>query len=441
MNVSPQTIDELAIFTGTPAFAERLHVGRPNVGDRDRLLARINDILDSRRLTNGGAYVREFERRLAELAGVRHCIALCNGTVALEVAVRALGLTGEVIVPSFTFIATAHALQWQGLTPVFCDIDPRTHNLDPACVEPLITARTSAIVGVHVWGRPCDIEALERIARRHRLRLLFDAAHALACSHRGRMIGSFGDAEIFSFHATKFVNSAEGGAVATNDSELAAKVRLMSNFGFSGYDNVVSLGTNGKMSELCAALGLTALESLEEFIAVDRRNYELYRRELAGLPGLDFVTYDAAQRHNYQYVVVTVDRDRAGLSRDDLVRVLHAENVMARRYFYPGCHRMEPYRSRTLSTNGHSGTPNAELCVRDPEPSPLRHTEALAQRVLSLPTGTSVDAHAITTIGRILRLVLNGHGEVRRRLDGRDRNAAAPRKNGDRATGICENRP
>jgi dTDP-4-amino-4,6-dideoxygalactose transaminase len=414
MRLSHKNIDDLALFGGTPAFAEKLHVGRPNIGERDRLFERINDILDSRRFTNGGTYVREFECRLADLVGVRHCVALCNGTVALEVAVRALGLTGEVIVPSFTFIATTHALQWQGLTPVFCDIDPRTHNLDPACVEPLITPRTTAIIGVHVWGRPCDVDALERIARRHRLRLLFDAAHALACSHRGKMIGSFGDAEIFSFHATKFVNTAEGGAVATNDSELAARVRLMSNFGFSGYDNVVSLGTNGKMNELCAALGLTTLESVEEFIAVNRRNYELYRRELTGLPGLELVTYESLERQNYQYVVVTVDEGRAGLSRDDLVRVLQAENVLARRYFHPGCHRLEPYRSRS-----------------EPATLSLPYTEALSQRVMSLPTGTGVKPEAIVSICRILRLVVNEHDEVRRRLDSADRRVGPVRQDGD----------
>jgi len=154
---------------------------------------------------------------------VRHCIGMCNGTAAIEIAVRAMGWSGEVIVPSFTFVATVHALRWLGITPVFCDIDPRTHNIDPAKVEALITSRTTGILGVHVWGRPCDVESLEMIARRRRIVLLFDAAHAFACSRRGRMVGSFGDAEVFSFHATKFVNAFEGGAVVTNESDLAVR--------------------------------------------------------------------------------------------------------------------------------------------------------------------------------------------------------------------------
>jgi dTDP-4-amino-4,6-dideoxygalactose transaminase len=186
----------------------------------------------------------------------------------------------------------------------------------------------------------------------------------------------------------------------TNNSELAARIRLMKNFGFSGYDNVVSIGTNGKMSEISAAMGLTAVESLDEIIAVNRRNYELYRDGLAGLSGLKLVAYDPAQKNNYQYVVLVVDSAELGFSRDDLVRILHAENVMARRYFYPGCHRMEPYRS---------------LCPQDG--ALLARTEALSQSVLSLPTGTAVDPEAIETICQILRLAVTHRGEIGRRLE------------------------
>jgi dTDP-4-amino-4,6-dideoxygalactose transaminase len=185
--------------------------------------------------------------------------------LALEIAVRAAGLSGEVIVPSFTFIATAHALQWQHITPVFCDIDPRTHNIDPVAVEALITPRTTGIVGVHIWGRGCDVTKLTDVARRHKLRLLFDAAHAFGCSYEGTAIGNFGDAEVFSFHSTKWLNSFEGGAVVTNDDDLAGKVRLMGQFGFADYDRVDSIGTNAKMSEVAAAMALTSIESADVF--------------------------------------------------------------------------------------------------------------------------------------------------------------------------------
>jgi dTDP-4-amino-4,6-dideoxygalactose transaminase len=387
-------VKDLAIFGGPPAFREKLHVGRPNIGDRGRLLSRINDLLDRKWLTNNGPYVQEFERRIADSLGVKHCISMCNGTVALEIATRALGLTGEVIVPSFTFVATAHALQWQEITPVFCDIHPDTFTLDPARVEAMITPRTTGIIGVHLWGRPCDVEALAGIARRRRLRLLFDAAHAFGCSHQGRMIGGFGDAEILSFHATKFLNTFEGGAVLTGDDALAQKIRLMKNFGFSGYDDVIYIGINGKMSEIAAAMGLTGLESLDDFIGANRRNYALYRDGLSGIPGIRLVPYDERERCNYQYVVLEVDEAASGVGRDTLMDVLHAENVIARRYFHPGAHRMEPYRSCF---------PHAGLV--------LPVTERLTQRVLSLPTGTAIGAEEIRGICAILRVAAeNGPG-------------------------------
>jgi dTDP-4-amino-4,6-dideoxygalactose transaminase len=396
------SLEELAIFGGVPAFQEKLHVGRPNIGNRERLLKRINQLLDSKWLTNMGPFERDFEERVAKLVGVRHCIPICNGTVALEIAIRAAGLSGEVIVPSFTFIATAHALQWQEITPVFCDIEPHTHTLNPAKVERMISPRTSGIIGVHMWGHSCDVKALTDIARRHRLKLLFDAAHAFGCSYEGRMIGNFGDAEVFSFHATKFFNAFEGGAIVTNDDELAASVRLMRNFGFAGYDQVTSVGTNGKMSEISAAMGLTGLESLEEFIAVNYRNYKCYQRELADQPGIRLFPHNEVERGNYQYITVEIDESVTRLSRDRLMQVLWAENILARRYFYPGCHRMEPYRSYY----SHAA-------------QSLSETEKVTERVFCLPTGMSVTSTDIAVICRIIRTALQGAEVVNRRLENR----------------------
>jgi len=384
-----ERLEDLAVMGGPQAFDEPLHVGRPNIGDRRRLLDRVNDILDRKWLTNQGYYVQQFEQRVADLVGAKHCIAMCNGTVALEIATRALGLTGEVIVPSFTFVATAHALQWQEITPVFCDIEPDKHCIDPLRVEELITPRTTGIIGVHLWGRTCDVEALEEIASRRNLRLLFDASHSFSCTHRGRMVGSLGNCEIFSFHATKFVNTFEGGAVVTNDDELAAKMRLMKNFGFSGYDNVIYIGTNGKMSEVSAAMGLTSLDSIEEFIAINRRNYENYRRGLESLPGIRLLLYDELEKYNYQYIVLEIDQSAAGLGRDALQSILHAERVLARRYFFPGCHRMEPYRSFF---------PHSRLL--------LPETEKLVNEVLVLPTGQAIGPDDISVVCSIIRVAL-----------------------------------
>lgn len=392
-------LQDLALFGGEPAFPQPLHVGRPNLGDREALLQRINDILDRRWLTNNGTYVRDFERRVCELVGTKHCIACCNGAVALEITIRALELKGEVIVPGFTFIATAHALQWQEITPVLADIDPATHLLAPSAVERMITPRTTGILGVHLWGQACHVEALEEIAKRHKLRLLFDAAHAFGCGHKGRMIGNFGEAEVFSFHATKFVNCLEGGAVVTNNDELARKIRLMKNFGFLGYDHVGYIGTNGKMNEFCAAMGLTSLDSMESFIQINRRNYQQYCQELDSLPGIRVLKYNEEEHLNYQYVVAEINPATCPLSRDQVLDLLWSENVQARRYFYPGCHRMEPYQSYF---------PNAGLL--------LPHTENVSKRILILPTGQAVEAAAIGLICQIIRLGLSNTDVVAERL-------------------------
>jgi len=389
-------ISDLAIFGKPPAFNEKLHVGRPYIGNRERLMERMNAMLDARWLTNRGPFVTEFERKICEITGAKHSVAVCNATIGLEIAIRAANLQGEVIIPSFTFIATAHALQWQGITPVFCDIDPKTHNIDPNKVEALITPKTSGIIGVHVWGRPCDIKALTEICERYNLKLLFDAAHAFGCSYEGTMIGNFGSAEVFSFHGTKFINTFEGGAIVTNEDTLAIKARLMKNFGFVDYDQVVYLGTNGKMDEASAIMGLTSLESMDEFVAINCRNYYHYRQALAHIPGIELISYNEAEHNNYQYIIVEVDEKVTGVTRDQLVEILHAESILARRYFYPGCHQMEPYRSYF---------PHAGLL--------LQETEKLASRVMSLPTGPVISTEDIDTICQIISLVVSWGRENR----------------------------
>ncbi len=392
--------NELAFFGGPPAFSEFLHVGRPNIGDRERFLTRVNDMFNRRWLSNDGPFAQELERKIAVLLGVKHCLVMCNATVALEITARALKLKGEVILPSFTFIATAHSLQWQEITPVFCDIDPLTHNIDPKKIENLITPRTTGILGVHVWGRACEIEKLSVLAHKHDLRLMFDAAHAFGCTHQGRMIGGFGDAEVFSFHATKFFNTFEGGAVTTNDDALAEQIRGMRNFGFAGLDNVISIGTNGKMSEVSAAMGLSSLESMGEFIETNHNNYLAYSRGLGGLPGIRLINYDDKEKNNYQYVVMEIEEKDAGLNRDLLVKILTAENILVRRYFYPGCHQMEPYRSYY---------PNAGLV--------LPNTEELTLKTMQLPTGTAVGEKEIIHICELIRFIFANAAEIRDRLE------------------------
>lgn len=376
---------DLAINGAPPAFSDPLHVGRPNIGDRAAFLRRIEEMLDRRWLTNNGPFVEELESEIASRLGVSHCVAMCNGTVALEIAIRALGLKGEVIVPSYTFIATAHALHWQEITPVFADIDPKTHNLDPDAVRRMITPRTSGIIGVHLWGRPAPHEALSQIAEEHGLQLMYDCAHGFGCSSRGQMLGNLGSCEVLSFHATKFFNTLEGGAIVTNSDELAQKLRLMRNFGFAGFDNVIYPGTNGKMSEASAAMGLANLGNLERVIDVNRKNYEAYQSALEGIRGVSLIRYDYREQNNFQYVVAEVSLE-CGTSRDEIVAALHAENILARKYFWPGCHRMKPYRDLF---------PHAGLM--------LPNTERVADRVIVLPTGSTLPTDAVPIIADVIR--------------------------------------
>jgi len=382
------TQHDLAINGAAPAYSEPLHVGRPNIGDRDRFFELTGQMLDRRMLTNNGPLLQELERRLAEFLGVRQVVAMCNGTIALEIAIRALGLTGEVILPSYTFVATAQALHWQAITPVFADIDPETHNLDPAAVERMITPRTTGIIGVHVWGRPAPIEALQEIADRRGLHLMFDAAHAFACSHKGRMIGGFGRAEVFSFHATKFFNTFEGGAIATNDEELATSMRYMRNFGFETFDKAVFPGTNGKMPEVCAAMGLTNLDYLPTVVDTNRRHHEAYTAAFAAIDGVSLLQYDTAEANNFQYVIVEID-EHCPVSRDEFVAAMHAEGILARKYFWPGCHNMKPFRDLF---------PHAGLM--------LPNTPKVSERVIVLPTGTALPEDAVETIASIFKAMI-----------------------------------
>lgn len=365
-------------------FPEPLHVGRPNLGSRREFDRLVDGIFERNWLTNAGPLVVELERRIAEFLDVGHCITMANGTVALEIAIRALGLTGEVIVPSYTFVATAHALHWQGLTPVFADIDPLTHNLDPESARTFITPRTSGIIGVHLWGRPAPVRELQALADEHGLELLFDAAHAFGNSQNGRMVGSFGRAEVLSFHATKFFNTFEGGAVVTNDDELAEQIRLMRNFGFVDFDEVVYPGTNGKMTEICAAMGLVNLDSIDVFMARNRENHSAYGEVLGRSDQLHLCQYDSASTGNHQYVVVELSPSVSEY-RDKLVADLHAENIRARKYFWPGCHNMEPYKSLFPHAGVH-----------------LPNTALVAERVIVLPTGSAVQPDDCARIGEFI---------------------------------------
>jgi dTDP-4-amino-4,6-dideoxygalactose transaminase len=378
---------DLDINGAEPAFTEPLHVGRPSIGNRELFLRYTEEILDRQWVTNNGPVVQELEQRIADYHDVDHCVAMCSGSIALEIAISALHLEGEVIVPSFTFIETAHAFQLQAITPIFADIDPATHNLDPIAVRRMITPRTSGIIGVHLWARTAPVEALQKIADEHDLQLMFDAAHAFGCTHGGIRVGNFGRCEVLSFHATKFFHTFEGGAGLTNDDELAETVRLMRNIGFSGVDNVIYPGTNGKMTEISAAMGLSNLQSIDKVIEHNRQIHQAYRHAVSDIPVISVLEYDEQESNNYQYVVLEVG-DNSALHRDQIVNALNAENILARRYFWPGCHRTKPYLDHYPKANQF-----------------LANTETVSERVIVMPTGLAMDEEKVGIAVSVIRVL------------------------------------
>ncbi len=332
-----------AILGGEPQFATRLNIVFPRLPSLDQIAMPLHEILRTGNLTNHSRYVREFEATLAQRFAVPHAVTVSNATLGLMLALAAFKLKGEVILPSFTYCATAHVLHWVGLTPVFVDILPDTFTLDPAAVEAAITPRTAAIMPVHIYGHPCEVDELEAIARRHGLPLLFDAAHAFGSRYRDQLIGQFGDAEVFSFHATKLFPVGEGGCITTRDAGLAEYLALARKFGDPGNENTRFPGTNAKMQEFNAIIGLEMLKVVDQHIA-NRRGYAAYLIERLGrLPGISFQAIRPYVFHNYQNFVILVDRSEFGLTRDDLFTALAAENIFARKYFYPPLHHHDAY--------------------------------------------------------------------------------------------------
>ena len=361
-----------------------LHVGRPNIGDADTFLASARDILESSWLTNNGAYVQRLEDEIGQYLSVKHVIAVCNGTLGLQILLSAsLERIGEVILPDFTFIATAQAVTAAGHRVVIADVNERNHCLSPSAVESLIGPDTVGILGVHLWGNQCFVEELRDIADRHGVKLFFDAAHAFGSRFKGRAIGGFGDAEVFSFHATKVFNTFEGGAIVTNNDELAAKCRKIRNFGFIGTDNIECLGTNAKMPEISAAMGLVNLKHVDQFITDNRRNYILFKRHLEQIPGFKVLDHEPDMESNDHYVVARIDETVLGASRDNVVNALWDNGVRARRYFYPGISKTPPYEWL--------------------QHAPVPVSQRLCQTLIVFPTGPSVTEDDVEWIADILR--------------------------------------
>jgi dTDP-4-amino-4,6-dideoxygalactose transaminase len=322
--------------------APPIFVTRPSLPPLDEFLPYLQRIWDSRQLTNGGPYHQQFEAVLStRLSGAP--VSLCsNATSGLILALKALDLQGEVVVTPYTFVATGHALLWAGLEPVFCDIDPRTGNLDAAKIEGVLTPRTSAVLAVHCYGNPCDVNAIEAVARRNGLKVVYDAAHAFGARTHGRDLLGFGDASVVSFHATKVFNTIEGGAVVCRDHLVKERIDRLKNFGLSDEVTVSDVGLNAKMSEFNAALGLLQLEYVDAAIAARRALDLRYREALAGVSGIECLLGFDPPDGNFAYFPIVVRPDY-GLPRDKLHRALADRGIHARRYFAAPLTALSPY--------------------------------------------------------------------------------------------------
>jgi len=346
----------------------------------------LKDIWDSKQLTNNGKYHQQFEKELAEYLGVKYLSLFSNGTLALITALQTLRITGEVITTPFSFVATTHALHWNGIKPVFCDIEPYTFNLDPEKIEAAITPKTTAIMPVHVYGNPCDVKRIQEIADKYGLKVIYDAAHAFGVTIDGKSVLNFGDLSVFSFHATKVFNTFEGGAIVCHDKKTKQRIDYLKNFGFADEVTVVAPGINAKMNEFQAALGLLQLKYVDKEIEKRKEVARKYREGLKGINGIKFLSDLQNVKHNYQYFPIFIDKQNYGKSRDEVYESLKLQNVYTRRYFYPLISQFPTYR----------GLPSAD-------PSNLPIAERVAQEVLCLPMFGDLPENIIESIISYLR--------------------------------------
>ncbi len=387
-----------AILGNVPIFATRIPIVRPVLPAFEDLEADIREVFRSGMVTKG-RHVADFEREIAEHLGVTNAVAVSSCTLGLMLTYRGLGLSGEVVVPSFTFMASVSSLVWAGLRPVFADVSFDTTNLDPASVESAITSQTTAILAVHNFGNPARIDALSEIARRHGLKLIFDAAHGFGALYKGVPVGAQGEAQVYSLSPTKLLITGEGGIVATNDYALAESIRIGREYGNDGKYDSAFAGLNARMPELSALIGLYSLRGLER--AAQRRNHtaNVYRRELGRLPGIGFQEIDKDDRSSYREYSIMLDCDSFGLNRDKLAIALLSENIDVRKYYDPPVHRQTAYRRFA------------------PADGVLDNTDLLAARSLSLPMWSDMSDETVVDICRAVARIHESATEVAIALD------------------------
>jgi dTDP-4-amino-4,6-dideoxygalactose transaminase len=345
-----------------------VYVTQPFLPPLEEFLPYLEDIWDRKVLTNNGHYHQELEKALCDYLGVKYISLFTNGTLALVTALQALRISGEVITTPFSFVATTHALWWNNIKPVFIDIEPETFNLDPAKIQAAITPKTTAILPVHIYGNPCNVERIGEIAKANGLKVIYDACHAFGVQINGESILNFGDLSVLSFHATKVYTTFEGGAIVCHDVEMKKRIDKLKNFGFAGETTVIAPGINAKMNEFQAALGLLQLKYIEAIIEKRKVLTQRYRSELQGIPGIAFIEDRPGVKHSYTHFPIFIDEKEYGKSRDMVYEELKKYNIFTRRYFYPLISRFPPYHE-----------------LESAAPGSMPVAESAAEKVLCLP--------------------------------------------------------
>ncbi|CDA84327.1 DegT/DnrJ/EryC1/StrS aminotransferase family protein [uncultured Bacteroides sp.] len=317
---------------------------RPTLPPLEEFIPYLEKIWDNKWLTNNGCFHQQLEKELADYLGVNYISLFSNGTLALISALKALNIQGEVITTPFSFVATSHALLWNKATPVFVDIEPDYMNMDPDKIEAAITPRVTAIMPVHVYGNPCQMDRIQEIADRYNLKVIYDAAHAFGVKKDGVSILDYGDLSVLSFHATKVYNTIEGGAIVSHSSEMKERIDILKNFGFRGEMRVDEPGINAKLNEVQAAYGLLQLKYVDDYIKRRKEIALLYRQLLKGIDGISVLSDMPEVQHAYPYFPILIDKEKYGIDRDELYGKLKDDNILSRRYFYPLISDFEPYR-------------------------------------------------------------------------------------------------
>lgn len=372
-------------------FKKPFYITQPLLPDMDEFNKMLKVIWESKQLSNNGNMVKQLEKDLSAFLNAEYLSVFCNGTVALQLACKILRLSGEVITTPFTFAATTHSLFWNNLRPVFCDIEEDTFNMNPDLIESLITERTTAILPVHVFGYPCNVEKIQKIADKHGLKILYDAAHAFGVKVNDTPISSYGDISMFSFHATKIYHTIEGGGLVFKNPNFKDRADSLRNFGIRCIDEVTEPGTNGKLNEIQAAVGILLLDKVKEEIEKRKVITNLYRDMLKDVPGITTSKDLEGITHNYAYFVIKIDKDEFGLSRDEVFDKLIEYNVIARKYFSPLCSNFPCYKNYPSSSKQE-----------------LRVANKIVGKVLSLPLHGRMTSGDVEKICDIIKEIRNG---------------------------------